>query len=200
MKKGLKKVFKLLFRALLLPVYLWFEVLSRLTHEDSAFQSISQYLSLLPGKLGSYCRAAFLWWTCPGTSDDISIGFMTLFSHRDTTIEPGVYIGPQCNIGMCTIEKNTLIGSGTHILSGKKQHMFGTANVLIKDNPGIYKKINVGQNTWIGNCAMVMADIGDNSVVAAGTVVTKTFPGNSILAGNPAEAKGNVFRSDGSND
>ncbi|AIQ18581.1 maltose acetyltransferase [Paenibacillus sp. FSL H7-0357] len=49
--------------------------------------------------------------------------------------------------------------------------------------------ITIGNNVWIGgHCAILPGvKIGDNSIVAAGSVVTKDVPANAIVAGNPAK-------------
>lgn len=52
------------------------------------------------------------------------------------------------------------------------------------------EKIDIGENVWIGwNCTILKGvTIGDNSVVAAGSVVLRgMYPPNSLLAGNPAK-------------
>jgi acetyltransferase-like isoleucine patch superfamily enzyme len=48
--------------------------------------------------------------------------------------------------------------------------------------------VRIGNNVWIGMNAVILkgVTIGDNSVVAAGAVVTKSVPANTIVAGNPA--------------
>lgn len=50
------------------------------------------------------------------------------------------------------------------------------------------KRITVGNNVWMGGNVVVLPGItiGDNSVIGAGSVVTKNIPSNSIVVGNPA--------------
>lgn len=47
----------------------------------------------------------------------------------------------------------------------------------------------IGDNVWIGERAIITAGrhIADNTVIAAGAVVTKDFPAASIIGGNPAK-------------
>ena len=51
------------------------------------------------------------------------------------------------------------------------------------------KPIHLGKKVWIGSGAIVLpgVTIGDNSVIAAGSVVTKDVPENSVYGGNPAK-------------
>jgi len=50
--------------------------------------------------------------------------------------------------------------------------------------------VKIGNNVWIGMGAVILkgVTIGDNSVVAAGAIVTRSVPANTIVAGNPAAA------------
>jgi len=52
-----------------------------------------------------------------------------------------------------------------------------------------FARIAVKDNTMIGDSAMILpgVTIGPNAIVAAGAVVTKDVPPNSIVAGNPAK-------------
>lgn len=189
MRQAIKKTTKTIFLVVTYPIYLGYLLLSMSSSSDRVFPSFSQTLSLIPGKIGIYFRAAFYRLACTDTSDDILIGFLTVFSHRDTTIHEGVYIGPQCNIGKCTIGKNTLLGSGVHILSGKKQHNFNSNSLPIKEQGGQFEKIDIGADCWIGNASVVMCNIADHSIVAAGAVVTKSVEREgTVVGGNPAIA------------
>lgn len=181
-----KFLFKKLFWVVALPLYGLYRILSVVGSRDGTFQAFSQLISLIPGKVGVYTRAAFYHLACPDTSDDISVGFMTVLSHADTTLSKGVYIGPQCNIGQCSIGRDTLIGSGVHILSGNQQHDFSQLDRPIKEQGGHFEKIRIEEDCWIGNGSIVMANVSAHSVIAAGSVAPKAIPPYSIAAGNPA--------------
>ncbi|MBK1849808.1 acyltransferase [Marinobacter sp. 1-4A] len=190
----LKRFLKLVFRALAFPVYLLFLLFAQFGNTDSVFMSFSQGLSLIPGKFGTYLRAAFYHLTCPDTSDEISVGFLTILSHRNTNIAKGVYIGPQCNIGMCSIGENTLLGSGVHVLSGSNQHEFSDITKPIQEQGGHFEKVRIGADCWLGNTALVMASLEDQSILAAGSVLTKPTIRGDILAGNPAKCISNRLK------
>ncbi|WP_153637448.1 acyltransferase [Marinobacter salsuginis] len=182
-----KRVVKNIVLVMVAPLYLIYRALSLVMEQDGCFQSFSQLLSLIPGKIGIFVRAAFYHLACPDTSDEISIGFLTLLSHRDTTIERGVYIGSQCNIGKCTIRENSLIGSGVYILSGSRQHNFDNLEKPIQEQGGHYKKIEIERDCWIGNGSVIMTNIASQTIVAAASVVLNEHSPRSIIGGHPAK-------------
>lgn len=51
------------------------------------------------------------------------------------------------------------------------------------------KPITIGKDVWIGGAVVILqgVTIGDNSVIGAGSVVTKDIPANVIAAGNPCK-------------
>lgn len=84
--------------------------------------------------------------------------------------------------GDLTIGDNVVISEYATIMS--HNHGLNPKSKPIKVNKSI------GVNVWIGQGAIVLAQvkhIGNNSIVASGSVVTKDVPENVIVAGNPAK-------------
>lgn len=186
MNSKLKNTVSNLFVIAISPLYLLY-ITESVFSKDNSIAGFSQLLSLIPGKFGRYCRIAFYRVTMTSCHFDCVIGFATIFSQQDTEIGKGVYIGPQCNIGMCKIGDNSLIGSGVHILSGSMQHNFDDLDSPIQQQGGSFEKVVIGEDSWIGNGSLVMANIGKKCIIGAGSVVTKDVEDYSIMAGNPAK-------------
>jgi virginiamycin A acetyltransferase len=168
------------------PIVLSYWLLSLFADRDGLVAGYSQLLSLFPGKLGDYLRKAALGFMIARCDRDCLVSFGVLLSHRDTEIEAGVYIGPHSNIGKCRIEKNCILGSGVHVMSGRRQHAFADLDTPIRDQGGSFEKIAIGEDSWIGNGALILASVGKQCVVGAGAVVLDAVPDFSIVAGNPA--------------
>ncbi|KAA3599783.1 MAG: acyltransferase [Candidatus Scalindua sp. AMX11] len=186
----MKKIMKTIVNSICLisvsPLLLFYYPFGMVTNRDTVFSTIAQLLSLLPGISGSYLRKAFYRLTMTRCDSECVIFFGTLFSQVDTEIGRGVYIGPNCNIGRSKIGDHCTLGSNVHILSGKGQHKFESVEIPIQEQGGIFEKISIGEDTWIGNSALIMANIGKKCIIGAGSVVTKEVEAFSIVAGNPA--------------
>jgi virginiamycin A acetyltransferase len=183
----MKTVFSLIIRILILPFFLSFKIKSLFIGKDRAFALVSQAFSIIPGLVGEYARREINKLSLNECASDCSIGFGTIFSHTDCEIKEGVYIGANCMIGKAEINKNVIIGSNVDILSGKHQHSTESIDIPIRYQEGEFKKIKIGEDTWIGNHSVIMDDIGKDCIVGAGSVVANAISDYSVVAGNPAK-------------
>ena len=171
MKAKIKWLLNSIFVVLNIPALALYYLLKPVSRKDELFAGFSQFYSLYPGQFGVYLRRNFYRFTMTHCGKNVVIGFGTLFSHQDIEIGDNVYIGPQCNIGLCKIGAECLIGSGVHILSGKNQHNFKDHTKPLREQGGRYDKIEIGENCWLGNKSAVAASVGPRIVISLGSVV-----------------------------
>lgn len=168
------------------PLVWSFAVRSRVIGRDRAFQATSEALSLLPGLPGQYLRRAFLASTSAGCGDDAVVGFGAVFSSPLVKLDANAYVGPHCDVGWAHIERDVLVAAGVHIPSGPHTHGTSRLDVAIREQPGTPVCVHVREGAWIGNGAIVLADVGRHAIVAAGAVVATPVPDFAVVAGVPA--------------
>src|SRR4030081_2478828 len=124
-----------------------------------------------------------------GEKGSCTIGDFTLLNGALIMAEDKIKIGSHClvswNVGIAD--------SDFHPLEPAQRLIDAQALApYFKDRPPRPKlktaPVKIGDNVWIGMNAVILkgVTIGDNSVVEAGAVVTKSIPANTIVAGNPA--------------
>ncbi|GAB4137026.1 acyltransferase [Thermopirellula anaerolimosa] len=151
-----------------------------------AFAGWSQAFALLPGVCGCYLRWAFYRWTLARCGRDGEIGFGTIFSRDTAEIDDGAYIGAYCVLGDVTVGRNALIASGVSIPSGRRQHPLDPTGGDRKSGDHVRERVVIGENAWIGERSVVMASVGKDSVIGAGSVVLHPIPAGSVAVGVPA--------------
>jgi acetyltransferase-like isoleucine patch superfamily enzyme len=173
--------------ASIVPALASYAIRAAFIGRNRALEGSSQLLSLVPGLPGQYMRRAFLARTLAGCAPSAAVCFGTIFSKAGARIDAGVYIGPGCHIGLAHIERDVLIGAGVHVTSGRQTHGTEDSKTSIRDQPGQLTMVHIGAGAWIGSAAVVMADVGANSIVAAGAVVVSPIPESVVAAGVPAK-------------
>ena len=88
--------------------------------------------------------------------------------------------------GGIEIGNNSGIAYGTALIS--EDHEIGDTAIPIREQGKVGGKITLEDNVWVAsNCVILRGiTIGTGSVVAAGSVVTRSIPPYSIVGGNPA--------------
>jgi acetyltransferase-like isoleucine patch superfamily enzyme len=83
------------------------------------------------------------------------------------------------------IGKDCLIGPGTVILDNDSHRVL--KDPVERRKSPVSKPVMIEDNVWIGmNCIIMKGvHIGSNSIIAAGTIVTKDVPDDSLFGGNP---------------
>jgi acetyltransferase-like isoleucine patch superfamily enzyme len=169
-----------------LPQLLSFWTRSLFLGRDRTLEGSSQALALIPGITGQYLRRAFLTHVLAQCDTSATIEFGTIFSQTAARIEKNVYIGPRCHIGWAHLEAEVLLAAGVHVPSGARTHGTETTAFPIRDQVQRRVPVRIGSGTWVGSGAIVMADVGNNSVIGAGAVVTHPIPAGVVAAGVPA--------------
>jgi virginiamycin A acetyltransferase len=186
MKHALKALANGLALVLVLPAIGLYRLGSLALGRGKAFPGWSQAFSLLPGLTGAYLRRAFYKWVLPRCGEDSFINFGATFSHPTAEVGRKVYVGAYCCLGDVTLEEDVLLGSHVSIMNGSAQHGIERLDVPIREQPGVWPHITIGRDTWIGDRAIVLADVGEHCVIGAGSVVTKPIPDYAIAVGSPA--------------
>jgi len=148
--------------------------------------------------------------------DNVMIGDnCTLNAREDTSLVirhnvrlcERVYLDTQCPGGYIDVGASSYIGTGTtmfghrgleigdHVLIAQNvtltpySHIFDDPNSNIISQGGHMKKVVIGRDSYIGMgvCIMYSGDIGEGSVVGAGSVVVKPIPSYSVAVGCPAK-------------
>lgn len=132
-------------------------------------------------------------------ADDCRISGQTTFSGRwSTEIKPKLIIGHNVGIGwQTTIAVGSKVILGDNVRMGGRNFIAGypghplDAQERAKGLPDHENQIGdviLEKDVWIGTGAMIMAGvtIGEGSIIAAGSIVTKSLPSNVLAGGNPA--------------
>ncbi len=87
----------------------------------------------------------------------------------------GLEIGDDCIIGQ-------------YFSCHPENHNYNKNDQLIRSQGVTRKGISIGKNCWIGAKVTILDNVkvGDNCVIAAGAVVNKSIPPNSVIGGVPA--------------
>lgn len=107
-------------------------------------------------------------------------------------LDDNAQINPHCfllNFDTIKIGKNSTLAYQSMILTSANPN--APYNELCKLYPPMHAPVVIGDNVWVGARAVILpgVKIGNNVVIAAGSVVNKDVPDNCLVAGVPAVIK-----------
>jgi len=183
MKRFVKRALQAFFLLYALPA----AILCGFGKLELLFIFFAQCFALLPGFLGSFARAAFYRLTLEDSSIDVVIGLGSYFSRASAIVGANVSIGSYCIIGKAKIGARTQISSHVEIPGGRAQHVRdanGRLSDTVEESGGL---LVIGEDCWIGASAVVMANVGSQSTIGAGSVVVRDIPAGVVAVGAPAK-------------
>lgn len=123
--------------------------------------------------------------------EHIYIGHMAYFG-SGSNIEIGDYsaIGINCKVTNNIIIGNyVMMGPNCYFLSSNGNHGYEDLSIPMIFQPKIreYERIVIGDDVWFGRDCLIMSgkNIGNHSIIAAGSVVCKDVPEKVVVGGNP---------------
>ena len=150
---------------------------------EAVFTTFAQALAIFPGLPGSYLRGAYYFATLDRCSWETHVGFGSIFTHRGGSMGTRASMGAYCVIGHARIGDEVMMGSRVSVPSGKRQHIDEDGRLTSGSR---YDTVTIGRQTWVGEGAIIMADVGASSIVSAGAVVIRDMPDHCLIGGNPA--------------
>jgi acetyltransferase-like isoleucine patch superfamily enzyme len=186
MRGALKRILDFLTMApMLLPAATcWIEKTVDADSED-LFTFWAQVVAFVPGPLGVVARRAFYRLTLESVGGSFHMAIGAIFTHRHVTVENGVYVGAYALVGCAKLREGCLIGSRASLLSGPNLHVYEGGR-WSETNLARRQQIEIGARAWIGEGAIIIADVGPGAAVAAGAVVSTPVAAGVVVAGNPA--------------
>lgn len=129
--------------------------------------------------------------------------FNSFYLGNNSTIEDFCTVNN--GVGKIHIGNNTRIGIGSvligpvsigddvrlaqNIVITALNHNYQDTSIPISEQGVSTEQVYIGDETWIGANAVILPGvfIGKHCIVAAGSIVTRNVPSNSVVAGNPAK-------------
>ena len=111
----------------------------------------------------------------------------TGFQLQSAEVGNNAYVGLYCCLGAVTLEDDVLLGSHVSVMNGGAQHGIERLDIPVREQPGEWPRVTIGRDSWVGDRAIVLADVGKHCVIGAGSVAKKPLPDYVIAVGLPAK-------------
>lgn len=183
----IKKIVRGVLWLLVLPAGLCARVVSRQLGSPEAFDFFATLFAGLPGVLGRFVRVAYYHQSLAHCDLSAQFAYGSVVTKDTARIGAEVYVGLYSSVGFADIGENTVLANYVSILSGGRQHNFTDPDTPIFAGNDVFSEIKIGTNTFFGDKATVMADVGSASIIGAGAVVVSAIPDYAVAVGIPAK-------------
>lgn len=149
-------------------------------------------------RLGNYVAISALGKNGIWFGDNVSIGAFSriIISTSLNNLGDSIVIGNNVGIGEFAylggaggLEIGDDCIAGQYLSCHPENHICDQKDILIRHQGVTRKGIKIGKNCWIGSKVTILdgVEIGDGCVIAAGSVVTTSFPKDCIIGGVPSK-------------
>lgn len=156
------------------------------------YYGFAQYLptSPLPGwRVAYWLRRGLVRFIFRSCGRDVIIKTRAYFGAGENLI-----IGDRSQLGVnCKVETDLVLGAdvvmGPDVIIMSSSHAFERIDLPVNRQKHLPRRpVTIGNDVWIGARVIILpgVQIGDQAIIGAGAVVTKSIPPRAIAAGNPA--------------
>lgn len=109
-------------------------------------------------------------------------------------VSPNIKLGDNSELGeSCLIYGGVEIGSdvlmGQNVKIFTRNHTTSSVDIPIRLQGEVFKPVLINDDVWICSNVVILpgVTIGSHSIIASGSIVSKSFPEYSVIGGNPAK-------------
>jgi len=139
------------------------------------------------GLYGVLLRQAWYKKTLKNCGKNLIVGFGSYIVYPNTEVGDNCAIEEFCIVSHCKMGDDVILAANVSIMSGAHHHPVDNLELKFREHVNPLGHVTLGNNLWVGTHAVIMADIDDGAIVAAGAVVTRKVSENAIVAGCPAK-------------
>ncbi|GJL45477.1 TPA: acyltransferase [Citrobacter farmeri] len=150
------------------------------------YKTSTQLLAFFPGIIGLLIRQFYYELSLTSCGKNLRVFWGAYIVYPDVIIGNNCTIEEFCILSKCKLGDDVILAARVSIMSGSKHHDINDLTTTFGESKSEYRTVQLGNNLWIGTHAVIMNDIGDNTAIGAGAVVSRAIPEMVVAAGVPA--------------
>lgn len=150
------------------------------------YKTSTQLLAFIPGVIGLLIRQFYYELSLKSCGKNLRVFWGAYIVYPDVIIGNNCTIEEFCIISKCELGDDVILAARVSIMSGSKHHDINDTTTTFGESKAEYRVIRLGSNLWIGTHAVIMNNIGDNTAIGAGAVVSSAIPDMVVAVGVPA--------------